>query len=254
MAFDDLAGNQTTVRFNQQGYRVRPGGLVERHAYMRYGSMIVPITPAIERILRHQKVLSAIWKLAWAELLLLQDYELDYLCALPSEAKSRRMAMQRTDESEGQAQRGITSHSDESEYSEPTERSAMNDKHPEGVDHPHTHVGTREEFVWTEIGYLVSRLNILWIYLLTCLLKGPGAAYALWRRSHLREQRFRAIYGRLYTYKEVKPIIDKQLWYKQVLHRDPTEEELDQIIEETMTWRHSSGGGCNSGSADSPRD
>jgi len=254
VVFDNLPGNQAPVRFNQQGYPVRPDGPVERQAYKRYGSMLVPITPAIERIFRHQKVLSTIWKLAWAELLLLQDYELDYLRALPSEAKSRSMARQRTDESEGQAKRGITSHSDEPEYSEPTERSVMDDKHPEGVDHPHIHAGAREEFVWTEIGNLISRLNILWIYLLTGLLEGPGAAYALWRRSHLREQRFRARYGRLYTYKEVKPIIDKQLWYKQVLHRDPTEQELDQIIEETMTWRHSSGDGCNSRSADSPRD
>ncbi len=88
-----------------------------------------------------------------------------------------------------------------------------------------------------------DRLKIFWIYLLTGIFDGPGEPYALWQRSHMRAQRFRALYGRIYTYEEVKPVIDKQLWYKQVLHRHPSEEELDQIIRDPMTQLYPSGVG-----------
>src|SRR5256885_3134110 len=53
-----------------------------------------------------------------------------------------------------------------------------------------------------------GRLQILGIYLLTGMFDGPGAAYASWRQSCRREQRFRALYGRMYTYEEIKPVID----------------------------------------------
>jgi len=93
------------MRFDQQGYSIRPGGVAEHHSYERYGGLLMPITPTIERVFRHQKVLSAIWKLTWGELLLLQDYELDYLYGLLSEAKSRGVVSQHAADSERQAQR-----------------------------------------------------------------------------------------------------------------------------------------------------
>jgi hypothetical protein len=86
------------------------------------------------------------------------------------------------------------------------------------------------------------RLQILWVYLRTGLVDGPGAAYALWRRSRVREQRFHALYGRMFTSEEARLVTDKQLWYLQVLHRDPSEKELDQIIRDVMTWLHPSAG------------
>lgn len=82
-----------------------------------------------------------------------------------------------------------------------------------------------------------ARLEILWIYLRTGILYGPGEVHALWRRSNMREQRFRSVVGRLPTLEEIKPVIDKQLWYREVLHRDPSEEELDQIIKDVMAWQ-----------------
>ncbi len=108
VVFDDLAGKQVMMRFDQQGYPIRPDGVAERHSYERYGGLLMPITPTIERVFRHQKVLSAIWKLTWGELLLLQDYELDYLYALLSEAKSRGVVSQVV--AERQAQRDDVSH------------------------------------------------------------------------------------------------------------------------------------------------
>lgn len=101
---------------------------------------------------------------------------------------------------------------------------------------------------------VIYRLEILWIYLRTGIFDGPGAAFALWRRSRIREQRFRALYGRMYTYKEIKPIIDKQLWYKQTLYREPSEEELDQIIKDVMTWSRPTPDDRDPVSEDRPRD
>jgi len=105
VAFDDLAGKQVMMRFDQQGYPIRPDGVAEHHSYERYSGLLMPITPTIERVFRHQKILSAIWKLTWGELLLLQDYELDYLYGLLLEAKSRGAVSQHVAERERQAQR-----------------------------------------------------------------------------------------------------------------------------------------------------
>ena len=99
-----------------------------------------------------------------------------------------------------------------------------------------------------------GRLQILGIYLLTGMFDGPGAAYASWRQSCRREQRFRALYGRMYTYEEIKPVIDKELWYVQTLHRTPFEKELDQIIKDAMTWLHPPDAGRYMQSEDRPRD
>jgi len=109
VVFDDLAGKQVMMRFDQQGHPIRPDGVAERHSYERYGGLLMPITPIIERVFRHQKILSAIWKLTWGELLLLQDYELDFLYGLLSEAKSRGMVGQDIADRERQAQRNDAS-------------------------------------------------------------------------------------------------------------------------------------------------
>jgi hypothetical protein len=103
VVFDDLAGKQVMMRFDQQGYPIRPGGVAERHSYERYGGLLMPITPTIERVFRHQEILSAIWKLTCDEHPLLQGYELDYLYALLSEAKSRGMISQHAADRERQA-------------------------------------------------------------------------------------------------------------------------------------------------------
>ena len=99
----------------------------------------------------------------------------------------------------------------------------------------------RLQILWVYLEGIVTRvlyrLQIIGIYLLRGMFSGPVAAYALWQRSHMREQRFRALYGRMYTVKESKSIIDKQLWYKEALHRDASEEELDQIILDVMERR-----------------
>jgi hypothetical protein len=110
VVFDDLAGKQVMMKFDQQGYPIRPDGVAERHSYERYGGLLMPITSTIERVFRHQKILSAIWKLTWGELLLLQDYELDYLYALLSEAKSRGVVSRHVAERERQEQLDDMSH------------------------------------------------------------------------------------------------------------------------------------------------
>ena len=84
---------------------------------------------------------------------------------------------------------------------------------------------------------MLSRIMIVGIYLYMFLVQGPWAAYALWRRSHRRAQRFRMLYGRLHVVEEIQAIetvIDDQLWYERVLHRQPSDEELDQIIRQAM--------------------
>ncbi len=83
-----------------------------------------------------------------------------------------------------------------------------------------------------------SRIALLGIYLYVLLVQGPWPAYKLWRRSHRRGQRFRALYGRghfLHELDAMNQIIQDQLWYEQVLRREPSEEELDQIIWQAMS-------------------
>src|SRR6266567_5003902 len=109
VVFDDLAGKQVMMRFDQQGYPIRPGGVAEHHYYKRYGGLLMPITPTIERVFRHQKVLSAMWKQTWDELPLQRDYILDHLYALLSEAKSRGIVGQDVAERERQPQRDAAS-------------------------------------------------------------------------------------------------------------------------------------------------
>jgi hypothetical protein len=82
-----------------------------------------------------------------------------------------------------------------------------------------------------------SRIALLGIYLYVVFVEGLWPAYQLWRRSRRRGQRFRALYGRrhfLYELDAMKQIIEDQLWYEQVLRREPSEEELDQIIWQAM--------------------
>jgi hypothetical protein len=93
-----------------------------------------------------------------------------------------------------------------------------------------------------------SRIALLGIYLYVMLVQGPWVAYRLWRRSHRRAQRFRALYGRGHFLDELdamNQIIDTQLWYERVLHREPSEEELDQIIWQAM---------CEHGHVSSPSE
>lgn len=81
------------------------------------------------------------------------------------------------------------------------------------------------------------RLAILGLYLRVCLSQGPWEAYCTWKRTQRREKRFYALYGRELTMEEATPIINKQLWYHQVLHREPSDAELDQIIQQAMAWQ-----------------
>jgi hypothetical protein len=106
VVFDDLTGKQVVVRFDRQGYPIGPDGTVKHQDYEIYGGLLVPLTPEIERIFRHQKVLSAIWKLTWPDLMLLQDYELDYIYALLQEAHTRGVAGKRAVDREDQTQTG----------------------------------------------------------------------------------------------------------------------------------------------------
>jgi hypothetical protein len=87
--YEDLSGKQVSVKYNSEGYPIGPNGTVER----RYdGGMLVPTTDAIRRIFKHQQALSSIWHLTWPDLLLLQDYELDFINALLQEARLRGQA------------------------------------------------------------------------------------------------------------------------------------------------------------------
>ena len=92
VVFNDLIGKQVVVKFDRQGYPIGSDGTAE---HQDYEDLLVPITPEIERIFRHQRVLSAIWKLTWPDLLLLRDYELDYVYALLQEAHTRSVVGKR---------------------------------------------------------------------------------------------------------------------------------------------------------------
>jgi hypothetical protein len=92
VAYEDLARKQVSVKYNSEGYPVRPDGTVERRHYELFGGILVPTTDAMRRIFKHQQALSSIWRLTWPDLLLLQDYELDFINALLQEARLRGQA------------------------------------------------------------------------------------------------------------------------------------------------------------------
>src|SRR6266568_6463552 len=74
VVFDDLAWKQVMMKFDQQGYPIRPDGVAVHHSYGHYGGLLMSITPTIERVFRRLKVLSAMWKQTWDELPLQRDY------------------------------------------------------------------------------------------------------------------------------------------------------------------------------------
>lgn len=106
VVFDELTGKQVAMRFDQQGYPIGPGDVAEHRDYEARGGLLVPTTPAIKRIFRHQKTLNAIWKLTWPDLLLLRNYELELIYTLLQEAKARSAARQLAAAEKCQGQRG----------------------------------------------------------------------------------------------------------------------------------------------------
>ena len=97
--YTDRAGKQVVSRYNRQGHHIPPGQLVEPRSLNR----LVPMNPTIDRIFRYQKVFSTLWRLTWADLMLLQDYELEHLAALFSSISTRSALAQLTPEQERQA-------------------------------------------------------------------------------------------------------------------------------------------------------
>ena len=89
VAYEDLACKQVSVKYSAEGYPVRPDGIMERRYYESYGGILVPTTDTIRRIFKHQQALSSIWRLIWPDLLLLKDYELDFINGLLREARLR---------------------------------------------------------------------------------------------------------------------------------------------------------------------
>jgi hypothetical protein len=89
VAYEDFAGHARLTKFDLQGFPVRPDGTVERTNYEQYGGRLVPLTDEIRRIFKYEKILGAIWNLTYADLLLMHDYELDFIGSLLQEAKGR---------------------------------------------------------------------------------------------------------------------------------------------------------------------
>jgi hypothetical protein len=90
VTYQDLAGKESVGTFDQRGFamHMRRDGTVEREKSEQYGRL-VPLTDEIRRIFKYERALRGIWNLTYADLLLMRDYELDFIGSLLEEVSQR---------------------------------------------------------------------------------------------------------------------------------------------------------------------